>query len=133
MYFLIFAIGAFFDALFNALLYNVSAAERERIMDKNSHRMANLTVFPSDRVVERRSHHSSESVIVKPRSYDNNESRTEVNRATQHIALDVEKKEQEYLKIRLEHSVNIINSYNKSVVLVRFLFFYQLLRALYRH
>ena len=82
-------------------------------MDKKSHRMANLAVFSSDGVVEKRAHHSSESVIVKPRSYDNNESRTEVNRATQHIALDVEKKEQEYLKIRLEHSVNIFNSHNK--------------------
>jgi hypothetical protein len=61
--------------------------------------------------------YSSEFVIKKRDNYyDSNECQNQLDRASQHIALDVEKKEQEYLKIRLEHSVTTSLQYKYLLV-----------------
>ena len=56
-------------------------------------------------MMERRSYSSKFVIEKRDNYYDSNESQNQLDRASQHIALDVEKKEQEYLKIRHEHSV----------------------------
>ena len=74
----------------------------------SSSRTTAATSVDTSSMLERRSY-SSEFVIKKRDNYyDSDEIKNQQNqldRASQHIAFDVEKKEQEYLKIRLEHSV----------------------------
>ena len=91
---------------------SLQAAQHSRFSSRSS---AATSLDKNNSMLERRSY-SSEFVVKKRDNYfdDNNESQNKLDRASQHIALDVEKKEQEYLKIRLEHSVTSYLKYTYS-------------------